>query len=78
MVSNGDRSSVVDLADVLLQHRQPGMRRQVIAEPLRVEDGDVVARPRQHRLRQLRADVAAAAGDEDVHERRPGPCTFRY
>ena len=60
---------LVDLPHVLGEHGQPRMRRQEIAEPQRVEHRDVVIGARQQRLRELGADVAAAARDKYAHIR---------
>src|SRR5581483_5302243 len=58
----------VDRADVAQLDAQPRMRREIVAEPGRVDDDDVVIGPREQRLGQARAHVAAAAGDEDGHQ----------
>src|SRR4051812_24338070 len=60
---------LVDRAYVYRPQGEPPMRCQVIAEPHGVEHRDVVRRPIEPRLRQLRADISAAAGNEDVQIR---------
>ena len=55
---------LVDRPHVRRAHGQARVWRQMIAEPLGIEDGDVVRRAVEHGLSQLRADVSAAAGDQ--------------
>jgi len=54
----------VDRPHVCGPHGQARVLGQMVAEPLRIENGDAVRRPFEYRLRELGADVSAAAGDK--------------
>ena len=48
IVSNGERSTSSIVRTSSCEHGQPRMWRQVVAEPHRVEHGDLVRRPVEH------------------------------
>jgi hypothetical protein len=62
---------LVDPADVEPADVEPRVWREVVAEPHRIDDVDLVRRPLQQRLGQARPDITASARDEDLQMAPP-------